>query len=102
MRYPASILALLDELERLPGIGPKSAQRIAYWLLASERANAHPFTKAQTVYIKGELLSSWFGEVNLGSKYTPKRVAGAYNFTGNLYNHGMDAMLNTLCSRGYR
>jgi recombination protein RecR len=40
MHYPATILALLDELERLPGIGPKSAQRIAYWLLASERADA--------------------------------------------------------------
>ncbi|MCL2491553.1 MAG: recombination mediator RecR [Coriobacteriia bacterium] len=39
MRYPASILALLDELERLPGIGPKSAQRIAYWLLTSDYAD---------------------------------------------------------------
>ena len=28
-----SIQILLDELGRLPGIGPKSAQRIAYWLL---------------------------------------------------------------------
>ena len=40
MKQPAAILALLDELERLPGIGPKSAQRIAYWLLASERSDA--------------------------------------------------------------
>jgi len=46
MRYPASILALLDELERLPGIGPKSAQRIAYWLLASEWADAHRLAEA--------------------------------------------------------
>lgn len=28
-----AIQVLLDELGRLPGIGPKSAQRIAYWLL---------------------------------------------------------------------
>ncbi len=28
---------LLDELERLPGIGPKSAQRIAYWMLNTDR-----------------------------------------------------------------
>jgi recombination protein RecR len=28
-----SIQKLLDEFERLPGIGPKSAQRIVYWLL---------------------------------------------------------------------
>jgi len=33
-----SIQVLLAELERLPGIGPKSAQRIAYWILNSDRA----------------------------------------------------------------
>ena len=27
---------LLDELGRLPGIGPKSAQRIAYYLLEAD------------------------------------------------------------------
>ncbi len=36
----ASIQALLDELERLPGIGPKSAQRIAYWILNADKASA--------------------------------------------------------------
>ena len=46
MRYPAAILALLDELERLPGIGPKSAQRIAYWLLASEYADGRRLADA--------------------------------------------------------
>jgi recombination protein RecR len=35
-----SIQVLLDELGRLPGIGPKSAQRIAYWLLNADRAQA--------------------------------------------------------------
>lgn len=35
-----SIQKLLDELERLPGIGPKSAQRIAYWLLNTDKATA--------------------------------------------------------------
>ena len=35
-----SIQGLLDELGRLPGIGPKSAQRIAYWLLNAERDQA--------------------------------------------------------------
>lgn len=40
MRYPLPIQRLLEELERLPGIGPKSAQRIAYWLLTAERADA--------------------------------------------------------------
>lgn len=40
MRYAAPIARLLEELERLPGIGPKSAQRIAYWLLTAETADA--------------------------------------------------------------
>ena len=33
MQAASAIQKLLDELERLPGIGPKSAQRIAYWIL---------------------------------------------------------------------
>lgn len=33
-----AIQRLLEELGRLPGIGPKSAQRIAYWLLNADRA----------------------------------------------------------------
>lgn len=35
-----SIQVLLDELGRLPGIGPKSAQRIAYWLLNASTEQA--------------------------------------------------------------
>lgn len=35
-----AIQVLLDELERLPGVGPKSAQRIAYWILNTDRATA--------------------------------------------------------------
>lgn len=31
---------LLDELGRLPGIGPKSAQRIAYWILEADDETA--------------------------------------------------------------
>ncbi|HET7746416.1 MAG TPA: recombination mediator RecR [Vicinamibacteria bacterium] len=33
MDYPAPLARLVDELRRLPGIGPKSAQRIAFHLL---------------------------------------------------------------------
>jgi recombination protein RecR len=40
MRYPAPITRLLEELERLPGVGPKSAQRIAYWLLTVDVTDA--------------------------------------------------------------
>ena len=40
MEFAPAIQKLLDELERMPGVGPKSAQRIAYWLLNSDRQTA--------------------------------------------------------------
>lgn len=46
MRYPTPIQRLLEELERLPGIGPKSAQRIAYWLLTVDTADADRLASA--------------------------------------------------------
>jgi len=48
MRYPGSISLLLEELERLPGVGPKSAQRIAYWLLTADPAHAERLASAIT------------------------------------------------------
>lgn len=46
MRYPVPITRLLEELERLPGIGPKSAQRIAYWMLTAESSDAQRLADA--------------------------------------------------------
>jgi recombination protein RecR len=40
MKESLTIRRLLDEFERLPGIGPKSAQRIVYWLLNAETTEA--------------------------------------------------------------
>jgi recombination protein RecR len=37
--YEGAIQDLIDELGRLPGIGPKSAQRIAFHIIASERVD---------------------------------------------------------------
>ncbi|MGI6754547.1 MAG: recombination mediator RecR [Atopobiaceae bacterium] len=37
---------LLDELGRLPGIGPKSAQRIAYYLLQADKEQARRLSEA--------------------------------------------------------
>ena len=36
MMYEGAVQDLIDELGRLPGVGPKSAQRIAFHLLAAE------------------------------------------------------------------
>lgn len=33
MNYPPSLQRVIDELGRFPGVGPKSAQRIAFWLM---------------------------------------------------------------------
>jgi recombination protein RecR len=44
--YPAPIARLIDELRRLPGIGPKSAQRIAYHLLKGSPEDAHRLGEA--------------------------------------------------------
>ena len=37
--YEGAVQNLIDELGRLPGVGPKSAQRIAFHLLAAETAD---------------------------------------------------------------
>ena len=46
MDYPAPVQALIDELRRLPGIGPKSAQRIAFHLLRGTKDDAARLAEA--------------------------------------------------------
>ena len=53
MDYPAPLARLIDELQRLPGVGPKSAQRIAFHLLKGTRADAERLSQAV-----GELLGA--------------------------------------------
>jgi recombination protein RecR len=40
MSLPDSLLRLIDELQRLPGIGPKGAQRLAFHILKTPREQA--------------------------------------------------------------
>ena len=40
MDYPVALTRLIDELRKLPGIGPKSAQRIAFHLLRGNKDDA--------------------------------------------------------------
>jgi len=44
--YAKSVEVLIDELGRLPGIGPKSAQRIAFYLLKADRVDAQRLATA--------------------------------------------------------
>ena len=46
--YVGPVQALIDELGRLPGVGPKSAQRIAFHLLRVERVDALRLASAIT------------------------------------------------------
>ena len=40
MDYPAPVARLIDELKQLPGIGPRSAQRITFYLLKATSEDA--------------------------------------------------------------
>lgn len=44
--YAKAVEVLIDELGRLPGIGPKSAQRIAFHLLKADRVDAQRLADA--------------------------------------------------------
>ena len=40
MSLPAPLVRLIEELQRLPGIGPKGAQRLAFYILKTPREHA--------------------------------------------------------------
>jgi recombination protein RecR len=40
MSHPASLARLVEELQRLPGVGPKGAQRLAFHILRTPREDA--------------------------------------------------------------
>jgi recombination protein RecR len=48
LMYEGAVQDLIDELGRLPGIGPKSAQRIAFYLLAAEEGDVERLAAAMT------------------------------------------------------
>ncbi|MEW6541688.1 MAG: recombination mediator RecR [Bacillota bacterium] len=46
MRYSRSVGRLIEELARLPGIGPKTAQRLAFYLVTAPREAAESLSRA--------------------------------------------------------
>src|ERR1051325_10056797 len=46
MSLPDPLLRLIDELQRLPGIGPKGAQRLAFYILRTPREQADRLVEA--------------------------------------------------------
>jgi len=50
--YPAALKALIAELKRLPGVGPRSAERIALWMVQSRDARPLDLAGAVTAMTK--------------------------------------------------
>ena len=46
MRFPSPLSRLIGELKRLPGIGEKNAQRLAFYLLGAPRDRAESLSRA--------------------------------------------------------
>lgn len=44
--YPTAIKSLVAELKRMPGVGPRSAERIALWMIQSRDARAAEIARA--------------------------------------------------------
>lgn len=44
--YPRPLAALLEQLEKLPGVGPKSAQRLAFHILRASREDSQKLAQA--------------------------------------------------------
>ncbi len=44
--FPSSMKTLIDEFSKMPGIGPKSAQRLAFYILRSSGNDAEALSKA--------------------------------------------------------
>ena len=56
--YDGPIQDLIDELGRLPGVGPKSAQRIAFWLLDQPQADVEQLANTLRTVKEGTHLCS--------------------------------------------
>ncbi|MEO1843745.1 MAG: recombination mediator RecR [Roseibacillus sp.] len=54
--YPKPVTELIDELKRLPGVGARSAERIALWLLQS--AKAQPSSLAESILAAASRVTS--------------------------------------------
>ena len=54
--YPQPVIELIDELKRLPGVGPRSAERMALWLLQGPKAQ--PSALAESIQSAASLVTS--------------------------------------------
>lgn len=58
MRLPRAVTTLIEQLEKLPGVGPKTAQRLAFYLLHNPQSELDGFATAFTNLKKGTKICS--------------------------------------------
>jgi len=70
--YEGVIQSLIDELGRLPGVGPKGAQRIAFYLLGTDPADVRRALGPVEASVTGApaTLEERFFELTLASSRT--------------------------------
>ncbi len=66
--FEGPVQDLIDELGRLPGVGPKSAQRIAFYLLAAEPADVTRLIEALQQVRQGVLFCEVCGNVSAAKR----------------------------------
>jgi recombination protein RecR len=74
--YAAPVQELIDEFGRLPGIGPKSAQRIAYYILKRPKDDAMRLARAIAVAKEKVVFCARCFNVECGICVDPKRNTG--------------------------
>ena len=70
MKYPQPFMDLVECLKRLPGIGSKSAERMAYHLLDMDQAYVQEFADVLSTFQKKiHYCKKWNCSINIISTY---------------------------------
>jgi len=72
MKVPKALISLIESFQRLPGIGPKTAQRLSYYLLHVPQSELDVFARALSDLKKNTVLCSLCKNV---SEEDPARFA---------------------------
>ena len=98
--YEGPIQELIDELARLPGVGPKSAQRLAFWLVKATPEDARA---ARLVSVDVSTERSWDLDRSASSRQYRSTVASrSSNASSATPKEREDSAVNSAVSHGSR